>query len=87
MNMTSKLETIAVSDTGFVFDARTGNTYAVNATGLSVLRGLKGGRSLAQIQDDVVADFGEASGVDEHLKQFIQLLVEVGMIPESEKIR
>ena len=48
---------------------------------------MKGGRSLSQIQDDFVAEFGDASGVDEHLKQFIQLLVEVGMIPESEKIR
>ena len=84
--MTSKLETIAVSDTGFVFDSRTGNTYAVNATGLTVLRGLKSGRSLAEIQDTVSADFENASSVDEHLKQFVQLLVEVGVIPESEKI-
>jgi PqqD family protein of HPr-rel-A system len=85
--MVSKFETIAVSDTGFVFDARTGNTYAVNATGLAVLRALKDGQSLAQIEDEVVAGFQHATSVDEHLKQFIDLLVEVGLVPESEKIR
>lgn len=85
--MASKLQTIAVSDTGFVFDARTGNTFAVNATGAAVLRALKDGQSLAQIHDQVVAGFPHATSVDEHLRQFAELLVELGLVPKSEEIR
>ncbi|HEY5955368.1 MAG TPA: PqqD family peptide modification chaperone [Polyangiaceae bacterium] len=43
----SRLEMLAISDTGFVFDPRTGHSYTVNATGLTVLNELKRGASAA----------------------------------------
>jgi len=82
--MTSQLGTLAISDSGFVFDPNTGNTYAVNATGLAVLRGLKSGRTLGQIHEALWNDFQQVSGVEEHLREFTQLLVEFGLLPESE---
>ena len=73
-----------MSDTGFVFDPRTGHTYAVNTTGLTVLRGLKNGRSLEQIEEDLMNDFESAPGVAEHVREFAQLLCELGLTSKSE---
>jgi hypothetical protein len=81
--MTSHLSSLAISDSGFVFDPNTGNTYAVNATGLAVLRGLKSGRTLGQIHEDLWNDFEQVRGVDD-LREFTQLLVELGLLPEGE---
>lgn len=80
--MPHPLSSLAVSDTGFVFDPRTGHTYSVNTTGLAVLRALKSGRSLQQI--DLATDFEQAVGVREHVREFYKLLVELGLLPESE---
>lgn len=82
--MPSEIGTLAISDSGFVFDPSTGNTYSVNATGLAVLHGLKNGRTLQQIKDDLARDFQHAGGVDEHLRQFMKLLFDFGLLPESE---
>jgi len=38
-----RLESLAVSGTGFVFDPATGHTYTLNRTGLDVLRLLREG--------------------------------------------
>ncbi len=85
--MKKHIGALAVSDTGFVFDPHTGNTYAVNTTGLAVLRGLKDGRTLREIEDDLGNEFEPAAGVDDHLRQFAQLLIDMGLMPESELIR
>jgi PqqD family protein of HPr-rel-A system len=82
--MGNNISSLAVSDSGFVFDPRTGHTYSVNATGLAVLRALKDGRSLRQIQDVLAQDFEQAAGVDEHVRQFVQLLLDFGLVPEGE---
>ena len=42
---TSHLSMLAISDSGFVFDPRTGHSYAVNSTGLALLRSLKLGQT------------------------------------------
>ena len=81
--MTSHLGSLAISDSGFVFDPNTGNTYAVNATGLAVLRGLKSGRTLGQIHEDLWNDFEQVKGVED-LHEFAQVLVELRLLPEGE---
>jgi len=85
--MEHSLSKLAVSDTGFVFDPRTGQTYSVNATGLVVLRGLKEGRPLEDIRAELDTNFEQASGVDDHVRQFVQLLADFGLVPESERVR
>ncbi len=44
-----KLQKLAISDEGFLFDPETGNSYTVNETGLFILRQLKEGRSASEI--------------------------------------
>lgn len=82
--MSNSITSLAISDTGFVFDPRTGHTYAVNSTGLAVLRGLKNGRTLLQIGDELATEFDRAVDIGEHLRQFSQLLVELGLARQSE---
>jgi hypothetical protein len=40
------LQRLALSDSGFVFDPMTGNSFTVNSTGLAILRQLQKGVSL-----------------------------------------
>ena len=82
--MSNQIRNLAVSDTGFVFDPNTGHTYSVNTTGLAVLRGLKNGRTVRQIQDELANDFEEPAGVEDHVRQFMKLLVELCLLPQSE---
>ena len=39
-----KLERLAISDEGFIFDPESGNSYTVNGTALFILRLLKEGK-------------------------------------------
>jgi PqqD family protein of HPr-rel-A system len=82
--MVNPIQTLAMSDTGFVFDPRTGHAYTVNATGLAVLRGLKEGRSLAEVTKLVEDDFDQTIAVEDGVRRFLQLLEELGLLPESE---
>lgn len=47
----SKLKTLALNESGFIFDPTTGQTFTTNETGLEVIRLLKTGKSL----EDIVA--------------------------------
>lgn len=54
------LKRLALSDSGFVFDPVTGNSFTVNASGLAILRRLQHETDLARI----VASLCEAFEVD-----------------------
>jgi PqqD family protein of HPr-rel-A system len=54
------LKRLALSDSGFVFDPVTGNSFTVNASGLAILRRLQDETDLARI----VASLCEAFEVD-----------------------
>lgn len=69
---TDALRLLAISDTGFVFDPRTGHSYNVNPTGLAILRALKEGATLEtvarRLRDEF--DIGPAP-LDDHLREFL----------------
>jgi len=78
------IRSLAISDTGFVFDPRTGHSYSVNRTGLAVLRAMKEGRSRHEIADTLSRDFTRANAVEEDLNVFVKLLEELGIASSSE---
>lgn len=43
MDQHQRLHDLAVSESGFVFDPYTGNTFSVNGTGQTILEGLRKG--------------------------------------------
>ncbi len=78
------LNDLAISETGFVFDPRTGATFNVNATGLMILRALRDGKADDEIAQGLKEEF-EATppDVQDHVAEFVQLLRQYGLLPEG----
>lgn len=79
---TSRLHTLAVSDSGFAFDPATGHTYNLNATALAVLQGLKAGLApeaiTAQLHDSFDAE--PEADVARDVAEFLQQLRQHGLV-------
>ena len=75
-----RLQGLAVSDSGFVFDPRTGQSYNVNATGLAILRALKEGLEPAAIAAGLAKEF-DVNGhpLEDDVEAFLALLREQGL--------
>jgi hypothetical protein len=76
----SGLRSLAVSDTGFIFDPRTGHSYSANATGLAVLAGLKEGMDTPAIVAKLSLDFDGGAGIEDDVHQFIEILRDLGLV-------
>jgi hypothetical protein len=78
------LQDLAISETGFVFDPRTGGTFNVNPTGLCVLRALRDGKAPKAIAEALEQDFeATPSDVLDHVLEFTQLLRQYGLMPDE----
>lgn len=53
----SKLQRLAISDEGFIFDPETGNSFTVNQTGLFVIKLLKEGKSPEEVVEALTKEF------------------------------
>jgi hypothetical protein len=54
---TQRLSKFAVSESGFLFDPQTGQSFTVNQTGLRALQALKRGESLEEIASNMAVDY------------------------------
>ncbi len=83
METQQKLKDLAVSETGFVFDPHTGNSYNTNETGRAILLALKEGLERAAVVQLLKSDF-EIFGDDleRDLDEFLFLLRENGVLPQ-----
>ena len=70
----SHLAMLAVSDTGFVFDPRTGHSYTVNPAGLLLLRSLKQGTTPIQIEEELRAAFECPASIATDIGAFLSAL-------------
>jgi len=48
---------LAVSESGFVFDPASGNSFTVNETGLAILRGLQHSHDLQSLTEILLRDY------------------------------
>lgn len=84
MSDTSTLKNLAVSETGFLFDPRSGATFTLNPTGLVVLRMLREGETLDAI---IVALKDQFDSTGEELKDdvrdFVQSLKGQALLPND----
>lgn len=78
-----RLQDLAVSETGFVFDPHSGATFSTNASGLTILRALKDGADRAGIRARLEETF-ETGGADleRDLDEFFHLLRRHALLPE-----
>ena len=74
------LRSLAVSDTGFIFDPRTGYSYSTNATGLAVLTGLKDGLALPTIAERLAAELDGGVSIEDDVAQFVELCAQLGLV-------
>jgi len=69
------LAMLAISDTGFVFDPRTGHSYTVNSTGLALLRSLKQGFDVTSAQEQLEGAFDCSGKITSDIHRFINALI------------
>jgi hypothetical protein len=48
---------IAISDTGFVFDPGSGDSYSLNSTGLEIVHLIKSGKDFVEIQKTITEKY------------------------------
>jgi hypothetical protein len=79
----AELRALALSETGFIFDPRTGHSYSANATGLAVLAALKDGLDRPAIVARLREAFDGGGAVEDDVDQFIDLIGELGLVHRS----
>ena len=75
-----ELRSLALSETGFIFDPRTGHSYSANATGLAVLAAMKAGAEPDAIAARLRDEFDGGAAVEDDVEQFVELLRELGLV-------
>jgi hypothetical protein len=66
---------IAVSDSGFVFNPSTGESFSVNPIGMEIISLIKEGKSLEDIGDHFVQNYHvELPIVEKDLQDFLEML-------------
>lgn len=69
------LKNLAVSDTGFVFNPATGDSFSVNPIGLSILKYLKEGKSESDIKKYLLDSYQtDKETVEKDLYDFYKML-------------
>ena len=66
---------IALSDTGFVFDPSTGNSFTVNPIGMEIIVYLKEGRSPEDIKQAIITTYEtDGAGFEKDFADFVYML-------------
>ena len=82
-----KLQKLAISDEGFIFDPETGSSFTVNHTGLFILKLLKEGKSQDEIVDALVKEYGvDREEAARDLIDFLEQLRLNGLLEEEEDV-
>jgi hypothetical protein len=83
--MSQRIADLAVSDSGFVFDPRTGDVFTVNATGRTILMLLKDGFDLEQIIEHLHNEHTVDDDVDvgRDVDEFLSVLRDYGLLPAA----
>lgn len=69
---------IALSDTGFVFDPSTGNSFSTNPIGLSIIKWLKEGKSAEEIKTLLLAEYAtDEATIEKDLYDFETMLTKL----------
>lgn len=77
LDMSDDIQRLALSESGFVFDPASGQSFTVNETGLALLRMLQKSASTEQILDQLGQAYnGDRSEMARDLEDFIAALSE-----------
>jgi hypothetical protein len=80
---TDNIKSLAISDSGFIFDPVSGHSYTINETGLTLLRMLKTDKEIAEIIQDFLVEYDVSEDeLDLDIQEFIQTLKSYYLITE-----
>jgi hypothetical protein len=66
---------VAVSDSGFVFNPTTGESYSVNPIGMEIIKMMKLGKTTEEISKAILEQYNvEETTVDKDLNDFFEML-------------
>ncbi len=72
---------IAISDTGFVFNPTTGDSFSVNPIGLQILRDLQKGASESEIQINLQHNFQvDKETVEKDVYDFFKMIAQFNLL-------
>ncbi len=76
---------IAVSETGFVFDPSTGDSFTLNPEGLMILEMIKQGKSQNEISAEITSKYDvDASSFERYFYDFVATLKQMQLIEDYE---
>lgn len=77
---------IAISDSGFIFDPLTGNSFSTNPIGLEIIEQLKQNKTLAEIKNKLAEQYDlESIAIEKDLDDFLQQLTKYKLTNPDEK--
>lgn len=69
------LKNLALSDTGFVFNPATGDSFSVNPIGLDIMKQLKEGKTEAEVKKHMLDTYQtDAETVEKDIYDFFKML-------------
>ena len=75
-------ENLALSDNGFLFDTRTGNTFSLSKTATFLLKGLMGGASPQQLAEQAAETFDvDVQTASRDVARFVFRLRDLRLLP------
>ena len=72
--------TLAISETGFVFDPRTGHSFTVNPSGLLALRAFQADCSFSEAAEQLAKEYPGSPSLEEDLRGFVRHLAAFGLM-------
>jgi PqqD family protein of HPr-rel-A system len=76
---------IAVSETGFVFDPTSGESYSINREGQEIMALLKEGKTLEEISAAMCSEYEiDAASFEKYFYDFIGMLRQFQLIDEDD---
>lgn len=76
---------IAISETGFIFDPGTGDSYTLNAVGMEIFGMLKSGRNQEEISQIITDRYDvEESAFERYFYDFVSMLKHYQILEDNE---
>ncbi|HHJ10336.1 MAG TPA: PqqD family protein [Bacteroidetes bacterium] len=78
---------IAVSDTGFVFDPSTGETFTVNETGMRIIHYLREGKDPREIASLIIKEYNiDSLSFEKYFQDFTEMLKQFNMLEYEKEV-
>lgn len=82
----NKIKNLALSETGFLFDPATGNTFTLNESAVFIMKMLKSGMQQTEIADSLASEFEvTATQALEDVSDALLQLKEAGLVSMGTK--